>query len=69
MEKKIPKNKKTLAAQKKAKEEVEKSEEALDSAIQKLDADDLDKVAGGGLLDNVPPVDEKPYDPDDKNRY
>jgi len=69
MEKKNPRNQKPLAAQKKAKDTVEKTNDALDSATQKPDADDLDKVAGGGPLDIVPPVDEKTYDPNDKTRY
>ena len=63
------KDKKTLEALKMAKQAVDLANNALMSAIQELDDDELDKVAGGGEYDDVPPVDEHPYDPKDDPRY
>lgn len=63
------KDKKTLEALKMAKQAVDLANNALMSAIQELDDDELDKVAGGGESDDVPPVIENPYDPDDEPRY
>ena len=63
------KDKKTLEALKMAKQAVDLANNALLAAIQDLDDDELDKVAGGGEFDDVPPVDEHPYDPKDDPRY
>lgn len=63
------KDKKTLEALKMAKQAVDLANNALISAIRELDDDDLDKVAGGGEFDDVPPVIEHPYDPNDDPRY
>ena len=63
------KDKKTLDALKMAKQAVGLANNALLAAIQELDDDELDKVAGGGEFDDVPPVIEHPYDPNDEERY
>lgn len=63
------KDKKTLEALKMAKQAVDLANNALLAAIQELDDDELDKVAGGGEFDDVPPVDEHPYDSKEKKRY
>ena len=63
------KDKKTLEALKMAKQAVDLANNALLAAIQELDYDELNKVAGGGEIDDVPTVDEHPYDPEDKERY
>ena len=52
-----------------AKQAVDLANNALMSAIQELDDDELDKVAGSGEFDDVPPVIENPHDPDDEPRY
>ena len=63
------KDRKTLEALKMAKQAIDLANNALLAAIQELDDDELDKVAGGGEFDDVPPVDEHPYDPKEKKRY
>ena len=63
------KDKKTLEALKRAKEAVDQANDALNSAIQELDDEMLDQVAGGGEFDDVPTVDEHSYDPNDGPRY
>ena len=49
------KDKKTLEALKMAKQAVDLANNALMSAIQELNDDELDHVAGGGKFDDVPP--------------
>lgn len=63
------KDKKTLEALKMAKQAVDLANNALVAAIQELDDDELDKVAGGGEFDDNPVIIEHPYDPKDKDRY
>ena len=63
------KDRKTLEALRMAKQAVDLANNALMAAIQELDDDDLDKIAGGGEFDDVPPVQEHPYDPSDGPRY
>ena len=46
-----------------------KAAEDLDAAMQELDEDAVNKIAGGGIFDDVPPVVEHPYDPNDSGRY
>ena len=62
-------DKKTLEALKMANQAVELANNALNAAIQELDIEDLDRVTGAGEFDEVPPVDEHPYDPNDGPRY
>ena len=63
------KDKKTLEALKRAKEAVDQANDALNSAIQELDDEMLDQVAGGGDFDDTPTVGEHSYDPNDGPRY
>ena len=63
------KKKRTLEALRKAKQAVDQANAALEFAIQELDEETLNQVAGGGAWDGVPTVDEHPYDPNDKPQY
>ena len=57
------KDKKTLEALKMAKQAVDLANNALMSAIQELNDDELDNVAGGGKFDDVPPLPRIPTTP------
>jgi hypothetical protein len=60
---------KTMETLKKAKQAVDQANKVLVSAMQELDDETLDQVAGGGEFDNLPPIDEHPHDPGDAPRY
>lgn len=60
---------KTMETLKKAKQAVDQANKVLVSAMQELDDETLDQVAGGGELDDLPPIDEHPHDPGDAPRY
>ena len=54
----------------KAKKAAGQAAENLDSAMQELADDAVNRIAGGGsIFDDVPPVIEHPYDPGDPGRY
>ena len=44
------------------------AKEEIGSRISEVPFDDLKKVTGAGEWDDVPPVDEHPYDPDTRNK-
>lgn len=60
---------KTMETLKKAKQAVDQANKAIVSAMQELDDETLDQVAGGGEFDGLPPIDEHPLDPGDASRY
>ena len=63
------KKKRTLEALRKAKQAVDQANAALEFAIQELDEETLNQVAGGGAWDEVPTVVEHPYDSNNNSQY
>ena len=58
----------TLETRKTANQETNSAGSNPTSAKQELSNAQLEQIVGGGL-DDIPTVDEHPYDPDDNPRY